>query len=95
MDMFITWETLAIFGSLVTVNFTIVEFVKELPLLRLLKTKYLSWLIALGLIVATNLALKSFVTTDILLYAISAIFISTSGNGIANFNSDKKDKIVK
>jgi len=95
MDMFVTWESLAIFGSLVTINFSIVEFIKELPLVRLLKTEYLSWVIAFALITITNLVLKSFVATDMILYAISAIFISTSGNGISVFNNhiDKRTKV--
>jgi len=94
MDNFVSWEALAIFGSLVTINFAIVEFIKEMPYVRDLKTKYLSWIVAFVLITVTNIVLKTFVGTDIILYAISAIFISTSGNGLSDFNN-KVDKYNK
>lgn len=96
MDNFVTWQTLAVFGSLATMNFALVEFIKELPYIKTIKTKYLSWITAFILITATNLVMKTFVPVDILLYALSAILISTSGNGIADFNhlvdKTKEDK---
>lgn len=94
MNEFITWETLAIFASLVTVVFGITEFIKEIPYIKLLKTKYLSWIIAFVLITVSNIVLKTFVPVDIFLYAISAIFVSTSANGLSDFNNpvDKTKK---
>ena len=97
LDNFVTWETLAVFGSLVTVSFVIVEFIKDLPLVKKIKTKYLSWFVALGLMVITNLVLGTFIPVDLVLYAISAILISMSANGLSDFNNpvDKSRKDIK
>jgi hypothetical protein len=97
LENFVTWETLAVFGSLVTVSFVIVEFIKDLPLVKKIKTKYLSWFVALGLMVITNIVLGTFVAVDLVLYAISAILISMSANGLSDFNNpvDKSRKDIK
>jgi len=96
MNEFVTWQTLATFASLITVVFTVTEFTKELPFVRELKTKYLSWIVAFVLITITNLVLGTFQFVDVLLYSLSAIFISLGSNGISDFNSvvDKTKKDV-
>lgn len=86
MDTFITWEMLATFSILASIVFMVTEFVKELPLLSAIKTKYLSWLIALVLIVLSNLVLDTFVFVDVILYGISSIAISLTANGLYDFN---------
>ncbi len=86
LDNFVTWETLAVFGSLISAVYVVVEFIKDLPLIRKIKTKYLSWFVALGLIIITNLVMGTFVGIDVVLYSISAILISMSANGLDNFN---------
>lgn len=86
MDTFISWEMLATFSVLASIVFMIVEFIKELPLLIGLPTKYVSWFIAFLLIVISNLVLKTFVLVDVILYGISAIAISLTANGLYDFN---------
>ena len=86
MDTFISWEMLATFSVLASIVFMIVEFIKELPLVVELKTKYVSWFIAFLLIVISNLVLKTFVLVDVILYGISAIAISLTANGLYDFN---------
>lgn len=86
MDTFITWEMLATFSVLASIVFMIVEFIKELPLFINIKTKYLSWFVAFGLIFISNIVLNTFSFVDILLYCISAIAISLTANGLNDFN---------
>ena len=94
MDNFVTWADMLVFGTLITINFAVVEFIKELPFINKLKTKYLSWLVAFSLITITNIATDVFAYKDIVLYAISSIFIALSANGMSDFNNfvDKTQK---
>ena len=65
-----------------------------MPFISKLKTKYLSWIVAFTLITITNVATNVFVPKDMVLYSISAIFISLSSNGMSDFNNlvDKTQK---
>lgn len=94
MEQFLMWSNLLEFGTVSMIVFTIVNFTKELKFLKLIPTKYLSWMIAFVLILLVNIHQSTFAIWDILLYMISAIFISLSSNGIANFN-DKKVELKK
>lgn len=86
MEQFASWEMLATFATLVTVVFTVVEFTKELPYVKAIPTKYYTWAIAFLLILLGNVYGGTFKVWDVLMYAISAIFVSLSGNGLSEFN---------
>ena len=90
MENFITWEMFSVFATLGAVVFMVVEFVKELKPFVLIKTKYLSWIIAFLLIMVSNIVLGSFVFVDVFLYALSAIAVSLSSNGLYDFNDRKQ-----
>ena len=45
-------------------------------------------MVCLALLIATNLAVGTFVSKDILLYVLSSITISLSANGLSNFNKE-------
>lgn len=89
MENYIQWVDLLQFATMSMVVFSIVNFTKEIPYVKLIPTKYYSWMIAFTLILTVNIHQATFAYWDILLYAISAMFISLSSNGIASFN-DKK-----
>ena len=94
MDTFVTWQMLANFGTLITVTYALVEVIKELPWIKELKTKYLAIIIAFVLITITNIVFKTYAHVDVLLYMISAVFVSTSAMGISDYNNpvDKTSK---
>jgi positive regulator of sigma E activity len=75
----------------------VVEFVKELPFINLLPTKYLAWIIALFLLIVSNLVTNSFFMQDLSLYVLTAISISLASNGLHDFNrkvlDEKENKI--
>lgn len=86
---FITWDTLQVYGSFVSVVYIMVKFTKELRLLKPIPTKYYTWCVSFAMIVLVNIQNGSFKFSnwyDIVLYGLSAILISMSGNGIADFN---------
>lgn len=86
MEQFITWDILTTYASFVTIVFMVVEFTKELPLIKKIPTKYWSFVICVVLLVATNLVLGTFKAQDILLYVLSAVSISLGANGLSNFS---------
>jgi len=94
IEAFVTWQMLATFGTLITITFAIVEVIKELPFLKDMKTKHLAIITAFILIALTNFVIGTFVIIDLVLYAISAIFVSMSANGLSDYNNvvDKSSK---
>ena len=90
MNEFLTWEVLLTFTGLVTTTYMVTEFTKEIPLIKKIPTKYWSYIIALILLLATNLVTGSFKYADITLYLLNAIPVSLSANGLNNFNDGKK-----
>lgn len=92
MDKFITWDMLATFSVLASIVFMITEFIKELTILKNIKTKYLSWFVAFILITIANLVLSTFVPIDIILYCISSIAVSLTANGLYDFNKKVLDE---
>lgn len=89
MEGFITWEMLRDYSLLLGIVFMIVEFTKELPIVKNIKTKYFSAMVSFSLLLLSNIEGLTFRFWDIVLYALSAIAISLAANGLANFNKDK------
>jgi hypothetical protein len=83
---FITWEMLKSIGTLAAIVFMVVEFTKEITYIKDIKTKYYSFFIALILILIANFQGETFELINIVLYALSAIAISLTANGISDFN---------
>lgn len=103
LDNFVTWGMLATYGTLVLLVFMVVEFLKEIPPISKVKTKYVSFFVALVLILMSNgrlVILKEMVLFDflmnILLYILTAALISLTGNGLSDYNNkvlkDAKDE---
>lgn len=99
MDGFITWEMLASYASFVTVVFLVVEFTKELPAIRNIKTKYYSAIVSFILMMLSNLHGNTFKLWDIVIYLLSSIAISLTANGLSDFNNpvdkSKKEESLK
>lgn len=94
INAFVTYEMLAVFSSLVAITFLVVEYLKEKPFLKLLKTKDLVALVACVLIILTAFATKTFYLWGIPLYILSAIVVTFSATGVSDYNY-KTDKTVK
>ena len=85
MEEFLTWDVLSTYASFVTIVFMVVEFTKELPLIKKIPTRYWSFIVCLILLIATNLVVGTFTPQDIVLYILSAVSISLGSNGLSNF----------
>lgn len=90
MNDFITWEMLRDFALLTGIVLTTTQFIKNLPLIVKIPTKYVAWFIAFVLIILLNVHNKSFSGLDVVLYALSAMFVSTSANGIHDMGKKKE-----
>lgn len=95
MNEFITWEMLGDFVKLTGIVLATTQFVKNLPLIKKVPTQYLSWLVSFILITLTNIHTSSFAPMDIVLYALSAMFIGTSASGIYDVGSTSSDRTAK
>ena len=92
MEGFLTWEALTTYASFVSIVFMVVEFTKELKFIKNIPTKYWSFIIAFILLFITNIVMKSFKLTDIVLYVLTSISISLGSNGLSNFNKNSKEE---
>lgn len=91
MDSFLTWEVLLTFSGLVGAVYMTVEFTKELKFISKMPTKYWSYIVALILLIVSNLVIGTFEFKDLVLYLLNAIAISLSSNGLKDFNKDTKN----
>lgn len=89
MNEFITWEMLGDFVKLTSITLAATQFIKNIPIIEKLSTKYLAWLLAFIFITVTNVNVHTFRVIDLLLYALSAMFVSTSASGIYDVGAKK------
>lgn len=90
---FITSADLKNYGFLVSIVWAVVEFTKELPKIKKMKTKYWAWCIAFVMINIANAITGTWHIADVILYALSAVFIAAGSGGMANINKKPPDKI--
>ena len=91
MENFLTWDVLTTYASFVSIVFMVVEFTKDLKIIKKIPTKYWSFFIAFILLCATNIVMNTFRVADIILYLLTSISISLGSNGLSNFNKGNKE----
>jgi hypothetical protein len=98
LDNFITWDFITGYAGTVIVTMLIVQFLKELPFIKKMPTRYFTFIIALLNIIATNIATNSFLISNLYLMFINAITVTFTATGGYDFavktirvNIDKKD----
>ena len=91
MDSFLTWEVLLTFSGLVGAVYMVVEFTKEIKVISKIQTKFWSYIVALIILVVTNIVTGTFAIKDVLLYLLNALTVSLSSNGLSNFNKKESD----
>ena len=92
MEQFLTWDVLKTYASFVAIVFMVVEFTKELKIVKKIPTRYWSFFISFVLLVTTNIVMDSFRAIDIILYVLTSISISLRSNGLSNFNAKNEKK---
>lgn len=89
MEQFLTWEVLSDYVTFVGIVFSIVAFTKNAIGIKLIPTRLWSFIVSLFLLIVVNIHNATFEMFDIVMYAINAIMISSSANGIADANNKK------
>ena len=89
MEQFLTWEMLSDYVTFVGIVFSIVAFTKNGPLIKLIPTRLWSFIVSFILLSLVNLHSATFEWFDIVIYAINAIMISASANGISDANNKR------
>jgi hypothetical protein len=92
MEQFLTWDVLKTYASFVAIVFMVVEFTKELKIVKKIPTRYWSFFISFVLLVTTNIVMDSFRAIDTILYVLTSISISLGSNGLSNFNAKNEKK---
>ena len=90
MENFISWEVLTTYSSFITIVYMLVEFTKEIKIIKKVPTVYWSFFISFILLVVTNAVMGTFNKIDIVLYLITSVSISLGSNGLSNFNEKRK-----
>lgn len=90
MDKFFTYEMLLSYATCVTAVFGTTQFVKEIPGIKKIPTKYVSFFISIIIVTLSNVATSQFKVSNILLYVLSSVFISMNANGIYDFDTKSK-----
>lgn len=90
MDKFFTYEMLMTYATCVTAVFGVTQFIKEIPGIKKIPTKYVSFLVAIIIVTLSNVATGQFKVSNILLYILSSVFISMNSNGIYDFDTKSK-----
>ena len=85
MSDFLTWETLLSYTNFISV----VEFTKEIELIKRIPTKYWSFVVSFFLLICVHFSLGTFILKDIVLYLLTSVVVSLGSNGLSNFNYKK------
>ncbi len=104
IDSFITWDFLGQFMGVVIVTMLVVQFIKEIPVIKKMPTKYLTAIIAFITLVSYQIANGSFTWGGLYMVSLNAIFVTMTATGGYDFAqrknlpstiSSKKDEYPK
>lgn len=92
LNNFINWDYIATFGGTVLLVSMVIQFVKELPFIKKIPTRYLVYIVALIFIVLTKLIFGEFILKDIFVYLINALIVTFTATGAHDFTSKNVNK---
>ena len=94
MDNFLTWEYVASFIGLIFSTGMVVEFLKELPVIKNIPTKYFTAIVAFLIILFSSIFLGAFRFVDIPLMGLNAILVTFTASGQYDFHY-RKVKLIE
>lgn len=92
MDDYFTWNYLATSVGAVAATMQIVNLTKELKFFKNIKTRNYAYLVGLTIIILASIFTGEFRLINIPLYFLNAIVVSSSANGIYDYNSNMINK---
>ena len=89
LDSFITWDFLGQYMGVVIVTMILVQFVKELPLIKIMPTKYLTAIIAFTTLLSAQLGAHKFSWGELYLVFLNSILVTMTATGGWDFANKK------
>lgn len=89
MESFLTWEYVASFMGIVFCTSMVVEFLKELPYIKQIPTKYFTAIVSFALILFASIFLGNFRLVDLPLMMLNAILVTFTTSGQYDFHYRK------
>lgn len=89
LDSFITWDFLSQYMGVVIVTMILVQFVKELPLIKIMPTKYLTAIIAFLTLLSAHLGTDRFSWGELYLIFLNSILVTMTATGGWDFANKK------
>lgn len=86
MNDFLTWETLLSYTNFISIVYMVVEFTKEIKIIKRIPTKYWSFFVSFILLIFIHFAINNFCFKDIIIYLLTSIVVSLGSNGLSSFN---------
>jgi len=87
MDSFLSFDMLNTYATFVSIVFMVVEFTKEMSIVKKIPTKHWSFIVSFVLLIVVNFAKGTFRVLDIVLYILNAMSISLGSNGLSEYNT--------
>ncbi len=89
IDSFITWDFLGQFMGVVIVTMLVVQFIKEIPVIKRISTKYLTAIVAFITLFSYQMANGSLTWRGLYLVFLNAIFVTMTATGGYDFAQRK------
>lgn len=93
MDTFLTWQYVATFSGIVFCTSMVVEFFKEIPIIKNIPTRYFTTMVACLLITLSSIFTGTFSVNNILLILLNSILITYTAVGGHDFHYKKVNVI--
>lgn len=94
-ENFISIDYLSSFMGTVIITMLLVQFFKELPLVKGIPTKYFTFIVALVNILSCQIILGSFKVGHIYLILINAVLVTFTATGGYDFSLEIPKKMIK
>ena len=85
INNFVTWDYISSYVGTIVVTMLIVQFLKELPYIKVIPTKYFTFLVALLTIVICGLQAGTLSLSNLFLMFINAILVTLTATGGYDF----------
>lgn len=85
INNFVTWDYISSYVGTIVVTMLIVQFLKELPYIKVIPTKYFTFLVAFLTIVICGLQAGTLSLSNLFLMFINAILVTLTATGGYDF----------
>lgn len=92
MTEFATWEMIGTYAGCVAITTIVTQFLKGVPALNKIHTQFVSYFVALFLLIGANFFVGEVTVATMLLTAVNAVIVSLASNGTYDVTNMIKSK---